>query len=101
MLQNTGAVISIALMLMIVTATVPTLLLFSIFSGLTTGLSAAKLAPFMDGMHLALWILCGFSLLGAVVSAMRGSVEVPTEQVLAVVPSPAGTTENATVRPAA
>ena len=101
MLQNTGAVISIALMLMIVTATVPTLLLFSIFSGLTTGLSAAKLAPFMSGMHLALWILCGFSLLGAVVSAMRGSVEVPTEQVIAVVPSPAGTTKNATVHPAA
>ncbi len=83
MLQNTGAVISIALMLMIVTATVPTLLLFSIFSGLTTGLSAARLAPFMSGMHLALWILCGFSLLGAAVSAMRGSVTVPTEQVVA------------------
>lgn len=71
MLQNTGAVISIALMLMIVTAVVPTRLLFSIFSGLTTGLSADRLEPFMHGMHLALWILAGFSLRGAVVSALR------------------------------
>ena len=73
MLQNTGAVISIALMLMIVTAVVPTDLLFSIFSGLTTGLSADKLDPFMSGMHLALWILVAFSLAGAAVSALRGA----------------------------
>ncbi len=73
MLQNTGAVISIALMLMIVTAVVPTKLLFSIFSGLTTGLSADKLEPFMSGMHLALWVLVAFSLMGAAVSAMRGA----------------------------
>jgi MFS family permease len=72
MLQNTGAVISIALMLMIVTAVVPTTLLFSIFSGLTTGLAADKLDPFMEGMHLALWILAAFSLAGAAVSALRG-----------------------------
>ena len=72
MLQNTGAVISIALMLMIVTAVVPTTLLFSIFSGLTTGLSPDKLDPFMEGMHLALWILVAFSLAGAAVSALRG-----------------------------
>lgn len=72
MLQNTGAVISIALMLMIVSSVVPTKLLFSIFSGLTTGLSPEKLAPFMRGMHLALWILVVFSLLGAAVSAFRG-----------------------------
>jgi EmrB/QacA subfamily drug resistance transporter len=72
MLQNTGAVISIALMLMIVTAVVPTTLLFRIFSGLTTGLSPERLEPFMSGMHLALWILVAFSLAGAAVSALRG-----------------------------
>lgn len=72
MLQNTGAVISIALMLMIVTAVVPTKLLFSIFSGLTTGLSADKLDPFMNGMHAALWVLVAFSVLGAIISGMRG-----------------------------
>ena len=72
MLQNTGPVISIALMLMIVTAVVPTTLLFSIFSGLTTGLSPDRLDPFMEGMQLALWILVAFSLPGAAVSALRG-----------------------------
>jgi MFS family permease len=72
MLQNTGAVISIALMLMIVTAVVPTKLLFSIFSGLTTGLSADKLEPFMNGMRSALWVLVAFSILGAIVSGLRG-----------------------------
>ena len=101
MLQNTGAVISIALMLMIVTSVVPTMLLFSIFSGLTTGLSPARLAPFMDGMHLALWILCGFSLIGAAVSAMRGTVPTQDEPVVAVVgPAPA-LVEGTTVRPGA
>lgn len=72
MLQNTGSVISIALMLMMVTAVVPTDLLFKIFSGLTTGLSEDKLDPFMSGMHNALWVLVAFSALGAIVSGMRG-----------------------------
>jgi MFS family permease len=72
MLQNTGAVISIALMLLIVTSVVPTDLLLSIFSGLTTGLSAERLQPFMNGMHLALWILAAVSLVGAAVSGLRG-----------------------------
>ena len=79
MLQNTGAVISIALMLMIVTAVVPTDLLFSIFSGLTTGLSADRLDPFMSGMHLALWILVAFSLAGAAVSGLRGQAAAEAE----------------------
>jgi hypothetical protein len=77
MVQNTGAVISIALMLMIVMVVVPDKLLFSIFSGLITGLSASKLDPFMSGMHLALWFLCGVSVLGAVVSGLRGKVPCP------------------------
>ena len=64
--------ISIALMLLIVTSVVPTDLLFSIFSGLTTGLSADRLEPFMHGMHVALWVLVAFSLMGAAVSALRG-----------------------------
>lgn len=67
--------ISIALMLMIVTAVVPTDLLFSIFSGLTTGLSEDRLQPFMDGMHTALWVPVAFSLMGAAVSALRGGHE--------------------------
>ena len=47
MLQNTGAVISIAFVLAIVTAGVPKDVLFRIFSGLATGLSDAQL----DAVH--------------------------------------------------
>jgi EmrB/QacA subfamily drug resistance transporter len=71
MLQNTGAVISIAFVLAIVTAAVPKPVLFKIFSGLTSGLSTAQLDPFIANMHLALWVLAGISLLGAGVSMLR------------------------------
>jgi EmrB/QacA subfamily drug resistance transporter len=71
MLQNTGAVISIAFVLAIVTAAVPKGVLFKIFSGLASGLSNAKLAPFISNMHTALWVLAATSLAGAVVSLLR------------------------------
>jgi Na+/melibiose symporter-like transporter len=71
MLQNTGAVISIAFVIAILTAAVPKEIMFKIFSGLTSGLSQSKLDPFIQNMHLALWVLAAVSLLGAVVSMMR------------------------------
>jgi EmrB/QacA subfamily drug resistance transporter len=71
MLQNTGAVISISFVLAIVTAAVPRDVLLKIFSGLSTGLSNAQLDPFISNMHIALWVLAGTSLLGALVSMMR------------------------------
>ncbi len=71
MLQNTGAVISIAFVLAIVTAAVPKDVLLKIFSGVTSGLSDASLAPFIGNMHTALWVLAATSLLGAVVSLLR------------------------------
>jgi MFS family permease len=71
MLQNTGAVISIAFVLAIVTAAVPKPVLFKIFSGLAAGLGEAQLAPFIDNMHTALWVLAATSLLGAGVSLLR------------------------------
>jgi EmrB/QacA subfamily drug resistance transporter len=71
MLQNTGAVISIAFVLAIVTSSVPTQVLLSIFSGVTTGLSDAALAPFIQNMHTALWVLAATSMVGAVVSLLR------------------------------
>jgi hypothetical protein len=71
MLQNTGAVISIAFVMAIVTSAVPKDVLFKIFSGITSGLSNAQLAPFIANMHLALWVLAGISLLGAGVSMLR------------------------------
>jgi MFS family permease len=78
MLQNTGAVLSIAFVIAVITAAVPKSTLLKIFSGLAQGLSPAKLAPFIDNMHTALWVLAATSLLGAVVSLMRpGHQEAP------------------------
>ena len=71
MLQNTGAVISIAFVLAIVTASVPKSVLFSIFSGLTSGLTKQQLDPFIANMHVALWALALISLAGAGVSLLR------------------------------
>src|SRR3954451_3878931 len=71
MLQNTGAVISIAFVLAIVTAAVPKDVLFAIFSGLASGLSSAQVTPFIHNMHTALWVLAITSLVGAGVSLLR------------------------------
>jgi hypothetical protein len=73
MIQNTGAVVSIAFVLAIITAAVPTNVLFKIFSGLASGLTSAQLDPFITNMHTALWVLAGVSVLGAAVSMMRPS----------------------------
>jgi EmrB/QacA subfamily drug resistance transporter len=78
MVQNTGAVISIAFVMAIVAASIPKDVLFKIFSGLAKGLSDEQLAPFIQNMHTALWVLAAVSLLGAVVSLMRPAhVRVP------------------------
>src|SRR4051794_10476024 len=71
MLQNTGAVISIAFVMAIITSAIPQDVLLAIFSGVTTGLSAARLDPFIQNMHTALWVLAATSLLGAFVSMLR------------------------------
>jgi uncharacterized membrane protein len=64
-------VLSIAFVLAIVTAAIPKDVLFKIFSGITSGLSQAKLEPFIHNMHTALWVLAATSVVGAVVSLMR------------------------------
>jgi len=71
LLQNTGAVLSIAFVLAIVTSAVPKATLFAVFSGLAKGLSAHKLAPFIDNMHVALWVLAATSLIGSGVCLLR------------------------------
>ncbi|MGZ4278455.1 MAG: MFS transporter [Solirubrobacteraceae bacterium] len=73
MLQNTGAVLSIAVVLAIVTSAVPKDVLFKIFSGIASGLTDAQLSPFIANMHTALWVLAATSLVGAVVSMLRPS----------------------------
>ena len=71
MLQNTGAVLSIAFVMAIITAAVPKDVLLKIFSGVTSGLDAQRLAPFIHNMHTALWVLAATSVIGAFVSLMR------------------------------
>jgi MFS family permease len=71
MLQNTGAILSIAFVLAVITAAVPKDVLFQIFSGLASGLSDARLAPFIHNMHTALWVLAAVSFAGAGVSLLR------------------------------
>ncbi len=71
MLQNTGAVLSIAFVIAVVTAGVPKEVLFKIFSGLASGLPAAQLEAFIQNMHTALWVLAATSLIGAGVSLLR------------------------------
>jgi hypothetical protein len=71
LVQNTGAVISIAFVLAVVTSSVPKTVLFAVFSGLANHISNAQLIPFMANMHTALWCLAGISIVGAVISAAR------------------------------
>jgi EmrB/QacA subfamily drug resistance transporter len=71
LVQNTGAVLSIAFVMAVVTSGISPTVLFSIFSGLGTRISAAHLAPFLANMHFALWCMTGASLLGALVALAR------------------------------
>ncbi len=71
MLQNTGAVLSIAFVIAVVTSGVPKEVLFKIFSGLASGLPTVQLESFISNMHTALWVLAATSLIGAGVSLLR------------------------------
>jgi EmrB/QacA subfamily drug resistance transporter len=80
MLQNTGAVISIAFVMAVITAAVPKAVLFKIFSGLAQGLSDAQLQPFIANMHTALWVLAATALIGTFVSLLRPAHSHPSTQ---------------------
>jgi hypothetical protein len=71
LVQNTGAVMSIAFVLAVVTSNINKTVLFAVFSGLSNHISNAQLVPFLSNMHTALWCLFGFSMIGAVVAAVR------------------------------
>ncbi len=71
LVQNTGAVLSIAFVMAVVTTGIRPTVLFSIFSGLGTRIGSNEMSPFLSNMHLALWCMTGASLVGAVVSFAR------------------------------
>ena len=89
LLQNTGAVLSIAFVLAVVTSSIPKATLFAIFSGVTKGLSTAALDPFIANMHTALWCLAAVSLLGSFVCLLRPSHVAPLEEHVRTEPTPA------------
>jgi EmrB/QacA subfamily drug resistance transporter len=69
--QNTGAVMSIALVMAIITSGIPKDVLFQIFSGLAAGLEPAQLSAFISNMHTALWVLTATAVLGVFVCLLR------------------------------
>jgi EmrB/QacA subfamily drug resistance transporter len=71
LVQNTGAVLSIAFVMAVVTNGIPKSVLYSIFGGLGTRIGPRELDAFLSNMHFALWCLAGVSVLGAVVSFAR------------------------------
>jgi hypothetical protein len=87
LVQNTGAVLSIAFVLAVITAAVPKNVLFSVFSGLANHISTAELNPFVANMHTALWCLAGVSVLGAAISAARPK-HVAAQPGSSIVPQP-------------
>jgi EmrB/QacA subfamily drug resistance transporter len=91
MLQNTGAVLSIAFVLAVVTSSVPKSTLLAVFSGVATRLSDAQLAPFVAHMHTALWVLAATSVAGAAVSLLRPAHRPePADGRARLEPAPAG-----------
>src|ERR1700722_9082326 len=70
LLQNTGAVLSIAFVLAIVTSAVPKATLFAVFSGVTRGLSEQRLAPFTANRHAALGVRVATWVVGPLVSLL-------------------------------
>ena len=71
LVQNTGAVLSIAFVMAVVTAGISPTVLFSIFSGMGTRIAPNAMDSFLANMHLALWCMSGLSVLGAVVALAR------------------------------
>ena len=71
LVQNTGAVLSIAMVMAIVTSGVPKSVLFNVFSGLGDRITTHQLVPFLSDMHSALWCLTAVAVVGAVVSFVR------------------------------
>jgi hypothetical protein len=71
LVQNTGAVLSIAFVMAVVTSSVPKSVLFNVFSGLGDRISNEQLVPFLSNMHTALWCLTAVSIVGAIVAFAR------------------------------
>ena len=72
MLMQSGFVVSIALAIGLVSASMDPKVLVAVFSGTQIGGQGISLAPFINGLHLAFLVGVAASLAGAVASLMRG-----------------------------
>ena len=72
MLTNTGFVVSIALAIGLITTAMSPEVMVSVFSGTQTGTSGIDLTPFIEALRLAFAAGVVVSLIGAVVSLLRG-----------------------------
>lgn len=72
MLMQSGFVVSIALAIGLVSASMDPKVLVAIFSGTQIGGQGISLAPFMNALYLAFFAGVVASVLGAVASLMRG-----------------------------
>jgi EmrB/QacA subfamily drug resistance transporter len=79
LVQNTGAVLSIAFVMAMMTASVPQSTLFNVFSGLGDRISNEQLVPFLNNMHTALWVMAGISVVGVFVSFVRPAANAQVE----------------------
>ena len=70
-----GSMISIAFVLAIVTSSLPQAVMLRIFSGVSSGLSTAEVAPFITGVRIALLVLGLVSLVSTPLSLLRGAEE--------------------------
>jgi EmrB/QacA subfamily drug resistance transporter len=70
MLANTGNVFSIAVTLAIITSAVPSKVLFTIFTGVASGLPSQALQTFAGALHLTFAILALISLGSAAIAAL-------------------------------
>ncbi len=72
MLTSTGFVISIALAIGLVTSAMSPAVMVSVFAGTQSGAQGIDLAPFINALHLAFGAGVVVSIIGAVLSLMRG-----------------------------
>ncbi|MDP9271183.1 MAG: MFS transporter [Chloroflexota bacterium] len=72
MLTNTGFVLSIALAVGLLTSSMDPRVMLAVISGTQTGSAGIDLGPFIRALHIAFGAGVAASLLGAVISLMRG-----------------------------
>ncbi len=72
MLTNTGFIISIALAIGLLTSSMDPKVLISIAAGVQSGSAGIDMGPFIGALHVAFWSGVVASLLGALISTMRG-----------------------------